>query len=346
MSKNLLRNVWIVNVWIVIILASCAPASRNSISRDNGNNSSTGRQPGAPGFEDVDAANIVQNEFLADKKPLSLMELPRTEEGAFVLSPGYYEADFKSYCLQPGTPDPSARDAYFQAPLRHHRKDIIETILRNSQQKSYLEQRNIQLLLWSVVSGSDYNKLSPAVQSTARQLLSSKQLFELKGGVMGVVKTVATMLPATGLTTAHNDLQKLFELGTSSYEIYERVAVLRQPSEIRRPDFKKDQWYRQEEGYYARYFPNGYQNVKIQVYVPEGSIDTSRQASGDYMIFDPTSMVIMPANSNAQRLGIGGPVLDIVRLVIKIGSRNAKKQPGNKPTNPPTNPTNKNGKPL
>jgi len=60
------------------------------------------------------------------------MELPQTEDGEIVLSEGFYEAEFKSYCLQPGTPSPSDRDAYRQGPLTANRKDIVETILRNS----------------------------------------------------------------------------------------------------------------------------------------------------------------------------------------------------------------------
>src|SRR2546421_1090528 len=316
-----------------IVLSACAPASRNT-SRDHKKIESGQSAPS--GYEEVDTANIVQNEFLADKKPLSLMELARTEEGAFVLSPGYYEADFKSYCLQPGTPDPSARDAYFQAPYNGYRKDIVETILLNSQKKSYLEQRNIQLLLWSVVSGSNFTKLSPSVQSTAGALLSRKQLFELRGGTMGVIKTVITSLPATGLT-AQSDLQKLFELGSSSYETYERIAVLQQPSEIRHPNFKRDQWYKQEDGYYVRYFPDSYQHVRIQVYVPVEK-DSTGHDIGNYMIFNPTSMVVFPANSNAQRLGIGGAVVDIVRQIIHIekgsGNGNGKRLPENKPAKP------------
>lgn len=312
------------------LLLSCAPSLRNSAGRTKENNSRSSHQPGITDKGIIDSADILQYDFLADKKPLSLMELPETEEGGFVLSAGYYEADFKSYCLQPGTPDPSPRDAYLQAPLKGYRKDIIESILRNSQKKPYLNQQNIQLLLWSVVSGSNFNKLSSPVQSTASQLLSSKQIFELKGGVMGVIKTLSVALPS-----GNNNLQKLFDIGTDSYEAFERMAVLRQPSEITHPEFKKDQWQKHEEGYYVRYFPAGYQKVRIQVYVPDALVNSPEK----YILFDPVSMMAMPANSNAQKLGIGAPVIDIVRRIITIPNnpREIKKlpNPGN-PKNPKT----------
>lgn len=329
MSKYLLRN-----FLVVTFLTACSTASRNVGSNnlhDNfGNRSQTTR-----GWVIADTAGIDQKDSLASRKPMSLLELPESEDGEIVLSEGYYEADFKSYCLQPGTPSPSDRDAYLQTPLEGYRKDIVETILRNSLKRADLEQRNIQLLLWSVVSGSDFNKLSWEVQSNARELLSRKQIFELKGGVMGVARTVSTVFPETGLSGANNKMRQLFEMGTSSYELFERIAVPHQVSEIRRADFKKDQWYRQADGYYLRYFPSGYQHVKIQVYVPEGSLDSSGKKFGNYLLFDPVTMMAIPANSNSQRLGIGAPLSDILRRIIHI-----QKDPV-----PPKKPTVKNKNP-
>jgi hypothetical protein len=93
----------------------------------------------------------------------------------------------------------------------------------------------------------------------------------------------------------------------------------------------REQWYRQKEGYYVRYLPDNYKETKIQVYVPGNIIDDANE-TGNYIVFDPASRVIFPANSNAQRLGIGGPVVDIVKSVIKnIGNR----KPVPKPKTPP-----------
>jgi hypothetical protein len=173
-----------------------------------------------------------------------------------------------------------------------------------------------------VVSGSDFNKLPLAVQSDARQLLTSKQIFELKGGVMGFVKTVSNNLPG-----GNSDVKRLFELGSSSYEAVEKLAVLREQSKLKRSDFKNDQWYKQPEGYYVRYFPISYQKIKVQVYVPDDVLDSTGKSGEDYIVFDPTGLQVVPANSNAQRLGIGGPVFDIVRKVIRINKNNNPPRP-------------------
>jgi hypothetical protein len=271
----------------------------------------------------------VQPGLTLGQQPLSLMELPQTQDGGFVLKPGFYEAEFKTYCLQPGTPDPRQGDAYLQGPITGYRKEIVESVLLNSREEKNIDQKNIQLLLWSIVSRSDYNRLSPAVQMDAMKLLTPKQIFELKGGVIGAIKTAAL---STGVLNANSDMKRLFEASVNSYETYENIAVRREQSKITKQGVKYDQWYKQNENYYIRYFPESYKKVKIQIYIPDGLLDTDNKLNGEYVVFDPTGQQAIPAFTNAQRLGIGSPVLDVIRAVIKVN----KKQPP-----PPTKHTKK-----
>jgi hypothetical protein len=325
--------------WIIvsILFMSCATTSHNSQQEPINERSNVHyAEPVASSFNDVDTAAITTNLFARGIIPAALTDLPRNQDGAFVLSPGLYEADFKTYCLQPGTPGPSSKDAYFEAPLKGNRKEIIQSILRNSTTHPELDQKNIQLLLWAVVSRSDFNSLSRPVQRTANELLTSKQVFELKGGMVGLAKTVVKMLPSTN---GVNGIKQLFESGVSSYDAIERLAVLNTSPVITRTDFKRDQWLKQPDGYYVRYLPSNYSNSKIQVYVPANVGDSASQVRQEYTVFDPASTVVVPAHSNAQRLGVGGPIIDIVRVVIKTVGKN--------PTQPtPPKPVNKSGKPV
>jgi hypothetical protein len=318
MPTSLLKN-----LCFVILLGGCA-TSRNSTQTVSNNG--------------IDTGSSVQPAIASDKKPQSLMDLPQAQYGGFVLAPGFYEAEFKTYCLQPGTPDPSQGDAYLQGPLTGYRKDIIESVLLNSREKPELDQRNIQLLLWSVVSGSNFNNLSYPVQADAMKLLTPKQVFILKGGVGGVIKTVSQ---SSNIFNAGKGMQRLFETGITSYESFERLAVLKEASQIRRKDVKYDQWYRQKENYYVRYFPESYKKVRIQVYVPDGLMDAEGKVNGEYIVFDPTGQQAIPAFTNAQRLGIGAPVLDMIRIIIQVnkGSNPPKKLP--EKNNPKTAPQSK-----
>ncbi len=110
MSKFLLRN-----FFIFLLLVACNPAHRSVTTSQELNDHSTKSSQALPSeLVRIDSTGTMQNDSAT--KPLSLMDLPQTEDGEIVLSDGFYEADFKSYCLQPGTPSPSGNDAYKQGP--------------------------------------------------------------------------------------------------------------------------------------------------------------------------------------------------------------------------------------
>ena len=128
MSIALLRN-----LCLLVFLGACASSAKNNKPIVNSN--------------EVDNGSVAQPLIASGQTPKSLMDLPQSQDGGFVLAPGFYEAEFKTYCLQPGTPDPSQGDAYLQGPVTGYRKDIVESVLLNSREKPELEQTNIQLLL-------------------------------------------------------------------------------------------------------------------------------------------------------------------------------------------------------
>ncbi|HQV87310.1 MAG TPA: hypothetical protein PLO70_09210 [Chitinophagaceae bacterium] len=302
-----MKTAVLTNLFFVLVLTACSSA-KNNIQTTT---------------DDASPVTTIDQPFLApEQKPLSLMDLPQTQDGGFVLQPGFYEAEFKTYCLQPGTPDPREGDAYLQGPVTGYRKSIVESILLNSRDQQDMEQKNIQLLLWSTVSGADYSKLSPAVKADATRLLTPKQIFELKGGVMGLIKDVSR---STGVLNGNSDIKKLFETSIDSYEAYENIAVRREQSKVIKRGVKYDQWYKQQENYYVRYYPVSYKKVRIQVYMPENILDADNKLNNEYVVFDPTGQQAIPAFTNAQRLGIGAPVIAVIREIIKV----------NKQTTPP-----------
>src|SRR5678816_3271602 len=185
MLTNLLRT-----LCLILIFSSCISTSKN-----------TNRE-----YKGEANMNVAEVQLPSDIHPDSLNNLSATQDGGYVLAPGLYEAEFKTYCLQPGTPDPSPRDAYLQSPVTGYRKEIVETVLNNSRVKSNIRQRNIQLLLWSIVSDANYNNLSNEVQADSKQLLTSKQIFELKGGWANVARTVSNNIPS-----GNSDFKRILE---------------------------------------------------------------------------------------------------------------------------------------
>src|SRR5215510_7710250 len=116
MTTSILRN-----LLFVLFLTACSP-SRNSTQLPDDNSSLNSETPAQP-------------DVALDLQPQSLNDLPQTQYGGFVLKPGFYEAEFKTYCLQPGTPDPRQGDAYLQGPITGYRRDIVESVLLNSRDK-------------------------------------------------------------------------------------------------------------------------------------------------------------------------------------------------------------------
>jgi hypothetical protein len=315
-----------------ILLAACNSASRNAVRSSNSNNLS---DTVAIFAETDSSSHNMDTMAIAGKTASSLLDLPVTQDGAVILSPGFYEADFKSYCLQPGTPGPSVKDAYGQQVLNSYHKEIVETALRQSLIRTDLEQKNIQLLLWSVVSGSNFDQLSPKVQQTARQLLTRKQIYELRGGLSGMLKRMTNYIPNNSGDLAA--VKGLFEKGINSYDEFEKIAVRREPSIITDPSYRRDQWNWQPGGYFLRYYPASYKQLKVQVYVPDAVTSASAIAAGKYLLFDPVLLMAAPANSNAQHLGIGAPVIEILRKVIQVNTNGPKlPQPKTTPKNPKT----------
>ena len=66
--------------------------------------------------------------------------------------------------------------------------------------------------------------------------------------------------------------------------------------------------------------------MKIQIFVPDGLLDAEGKMNGDYLVFDPTATQANPAFTNAQRLGVGAPVKEIVRIIVQV-SKNPRPQP-------------------
>src|SRR4051812_8078077 len=142
-------------------------------------------QPVSTSFRDADTNAVFISSLNEASKPRSLEEIRQAPDGSYLLTPGYYQGDFRSFCLHPGTHGPSDGDGYLYAPLKGSRKDIVESILRNSVTHTDITQRDVQLLLWAVISNSNFKQLSNSLKTVAAELLTPAQLYHLNGGAIG-----------------------------------------------------------------------------------------------------------------------------------------------------------------
>ena|SRR5687768_2079781 len=253
-------------------------------------------------FKDAVVENSLPENFGNDKKYTPLYQLKRNEEGAFMLCPGFYEMTNKSYCLKAGTHGPSQGDGYMFAPVLGPKDNIVTSILKTSANHPEIAQRDVQVLLWAIIAKSKFKDMSGKLKLTAGLLLTAKEILELNGGAIGTLsdealkREIIEMPPAVqAVMQAENKIRNLVATGVDRYEDYEQWAVLAGFAPIDRPDITRGKWSLHPDGYYVRYFPQGYQRTTVQVYVPD-NINTSN------LFYDAVGDIACPANTGAQRL--------------------------------------------
>ncbi len=212
----------------------------------------------------------------AQGKPLS--SLKRGPQGGWLLKPGLYSGDVRSYCLHAGTYGPTRGDGYLYAPLKGKRSGIIRKILHNSADHPDLSQQDVQSLIWALESRTKFSDLSPGYQRTASTLLSPEDILELNGASLDYIsqqyqdqifgKMSDTLRP---IYEAQNSLRGLLTQTDTPFEQLERVAVLSgdPPKDKNSREIPAGRWSLHPGGYFVRYVPQTYSETRLFLYVPE-----------------------------------------------------------------------------
>jgi hypothetical protein len=262
-------------------------------------------------FKDASVENSLPESFGNDKKYTPLYQLAQNEQGGFKLCPGFYEMTNKSYCLKAGTHGPSQGDGYMFAPVVGPKDNIVTSILKVSAKHPEISQRDVQVLLWAIIAKSKFKDMSGKLKITAGLLLTPNEILELNGGAVGTLsdealkREVIDMPPAVqAVMAAENKIRNLVETGVDRYEDYEQWAVLAGFAPVDRPDIVRGKWSLHPDGYYVRYFPQGYQRTKVQLYVPD-NVNTAN------LYYNAVGDIACPANTGAQRLAQTNEPIDV-----------------------------------
>ncbi|REG24506.1 hypothetical protein ATI61_114114 [Archangium gephyra] len=222
-----------------------------------------------------------------------MRELPRGLEGGFLLLPGVWEMDVRSYCLQAGTHAPSSGAGHSYAPLKGPKADIVQHILQNSALHPEIPQRDVQVLLWAILARTPITQMPRGYQLTAAKLLTPKELLALDRSVVEVLTPIVRQhalatLPASvrRVFEAENQLrEKLTQTVEAPFEELERIAVLAgvAPTEAGGRVVQRGRWSYHPDGYFVRYFASSYTETKIQVYLPDQPFQLERDEAGNIL---------------------------------------------------------------
>lgn len=219
--------------------------------------------------------------FLDDFNPenfRSMTMLPRGSKGEFLLRPGLFEFHAQSYCLHAGTYAPGEGDGYINAPLKGPMAGIVHKILQMSYAYPQISQQDIQVLLWAVISRTKLSDMSLKMKLMAAKLLSPKEIFKLNGGALGLIPErlkdrLIDRLPAgvRRIVEAEWAVRRMLTRMQSTYRELEEAAVLfgDAPEGEDSRLVPEGRWSYHPEGYFIRFFPQGYTGNRIQVCVPE-----------------------------------------------------------------------------
>ena len=255
-------------------------------------------------FKDVDKGGSKPPSFMEGETPQPLYLLPKASIGGFRLCAGFYEMTNKSYCLHAGTRGPSSGDGYMLAPVLGPKQEVVKLILKNGEGHPEVKQHSIQILLWAIIARTKFSDFGNDIKLTATILLSPKELLMLEGGVLGVLPSglmarAKNQLPsaAQNIFEAENNIRQLAASGNASYEEMEKYAVLAGLTAQPDPGVPSGIWSLHPDGYYIRFFPHGYQQTTVQIFVSQDVINKYPS-----LIYNAPNGIACPANVGAQRL--------------------------------------------
>jgi len=285
-------------------------------------------QPVSTTFDDA----IYEADFLGDLEPTESQYLPldiqpKAEKVGYKLQSGFYTMNARSFCLRGYTHGPSKGDGHLYAPLKGKKADFVQSIIEHYAAKPEVPQQNVQVLLWAIIAGADMNTLGEQHSKTLNSLFTTKELLDLtaKGWADEYVDSQIGEWKKSLLGKTPPKLQELLDAddkirtmvkGNKSFQEIEKVAIIAgvAPRDMIR-EVSKGRWSYHPDGYFVRFFPNGYPQTRVDVYVPfkdAVQTDASGKAIGlnadakesKEVVFNPSGMVASPANRPSQRIGI------------------------------------------
>ncbi|OWR14381.1 hypothetical protein CDW55_08715 [Chryseobacterium sp. VAUSW3] len=250
-------------------------------------------------FKDCNTVDIKQPEFASGKNFVSLCRESFNKDTGYVLTPGYYQIQLKSFCLKAGTYAPSKGDGYIFAPLKGPKEEIINALVKNWYNHQDIPQEQVQSLVWAVIAKSSFKNLNTESKLVAARLLSKDQLLKLSkmgldfipADIMSKAKSNLPQ-PVQIALDAENKIRNFFSSSSSSYADLERLAMISGVNP-EKSAIQYGTWGLHPDGYWVAYEPHGYREMTVKIFVPENLTSVS---------FIPSDQVAVPANTSSQRL--------------------------------------------
>jgi hypothetical protein len=201
----------------------------------------------------------------------------RDGRGGFSLKRGNWQAELQSFCFRPGTrgPQPTDGNGYLAAPMKGPHAGIFGDMLAKYSVQRDIPQRDMQVLIWALLSRTKIRLMNPRMQALAARVLTPAQIVALDSGALDVIppnlrRQAFNALPAEVRAVAEieNRIRDTLSRANHTYAELERMAVLQGPEPHGGRQISKQRWSAHPDGYLIRYQPHGFARMTVQVAVP------------------------------------------------------------------------------
>jgi len=244
--------------------------------------------------------------------PLSTLQ--RTDDGAFILKAGFFEAYVQSFSMEPGDTNGRA-GGFFPAPIKGRRAKAITDVLKYSELHPDMPQADIQQLLWAIVGGADLETMPPQVQQTAGSILPRETLSQMQGSTAAKIANKILMDQlgkwlgknpklGQGLGKVEQETRNADQKYGISDTLNGLAGAGSSAPSLASSDglIVRGTWAQMPGGFFVRYLPDGAAKTRVQVIVPETAV--AQAATDKPLTFDPTQYLAVYGQAPAQRLGI------------------------------------------
>lgn len=188
-------------------------------------------------------------------------------------SEGYYYSWVESYCLKAGKRGPVTGNGYLLAPLKGDLTDIIKNILKKRNSHPEIKREDVQILLWSIESGTNFKDLDPGVQTRVMPLLTPDEIARLNFKTDDIINLLPGELKEAAIY--YQGLrQMLLEPGKSFREIEQFAVPVELKALLPADTVYNGAWNYIGNGFYARSFSNEYSLSYYEFYKPIQTILT------------------------------------------------------------------------
>ncbi len=204
-------------------------------------------------------------------EPEEIADLPQIPTE---FTPGFYRANFATFCLRGYTPGPNRGSAQLPGRIEGAMSGTINKLLDGFGQHNDIRQDEMQTLIWALLANAKPSNLNASQQAILARCLSPQDILLLeKGGVQFLEENVIGPMmnkvdeALRPIYEADNKMRQLVSRADAAFAELEELAVLPPSEEGNISFYERGMWAPWQNGF-IRFDSSSYSNTSVQFWIP------------------------------------------------------------------------------